>query len=473
MKKKIRNIIAVVIALIICFTMCSCSPSTQSGTRIDPNGSIIAEEKINGDILTEDRSYQSVLSEVYLKEIVVVENKISEMLIQDDRIEEVLLCHTVYVPQDKLLEFSQNSGYASLFENVDFAPILTKVAIGTGVILTLTVLSVTGLEGPVGSVIASAAPAAFKASLIGAGVGSLLGGLIGSANVIDDTGRMSAIIGLASAVVGLVLTTVSVLTAIPSGGSSVTAASLGVKMVLAGVSLIGTAVAGYNAVKTFTTTDCKDIDWGHVNWNKVGESAAKQAINGVANGYMWGSIIGAVSGGAEGLDNYRKYNSPYSSYENRIKQTPANGVRGHWTGERGESIYRLDEPIKLPNGREIYEITYHNGIPDFSPYAEAQVDIVGMTNQRYGISSQNIIGNFDKADEQLASYWTKIKYNGKSWSVGEISTYRTQNQLTWHEMNNMKSMQLVPQAVNSTWGHLGGVGEYNALINLQGGTDFD
>jgi hypothetical protein len=40
-------------------------------------------------------------------------------------------------------------------------------------------------------------------------------------------------------------------------------------------------------------------------------------------------------------------------------------------------------------------------------------------------------------------------------------------------MNNMKTMQLVPTEVNGTWLHLGGVGEYNAMVGQQGGSDFD
>ena len=40
-------------------------------------------------------------------------------------------------------------------------------------------------------------------------------------------------------------------------------------------------------------------------------------------------------------------------------------------------------------------------------------------------------------------------------------------------MNNMKTMQLVPTEVNGSFGHLGGVGEYNAMQAQKGGVDFD
>ena len=40
-------------------------------------------------------------------------------------------------------------------------------------------------------------------------------------------------------------------------------------------------------------------------------------------------------------------------------------------------------------------------------------------------------------------------------------------------MKNMEYMQLVPFEVNAKVSHLGGVGEYNAMIGQLGGNDFD
>ena len=40
-------------------------------------------------------------------------------------------------------------------------------------------------------------------------------------------------------------------------------------------------------------------------------------------------------------------------------------------------------------------------------------------------------------------------------------------------MNNMEYMQLVPTEVNARFGHLGGVGEYKAMINQTGGVVYD
>ncbi len=41
----------------------------------------------------------------------------------------------------------------------------------------------------------------------------------------------------------------------------------------------------------------------------------------------------------------------------------------------------------------------------------------------------------------------------------DIRNYRKDNGLTWHELNDMTTMQLVPTDVNAKFGNLGGVSE--------------
>ena len=91
-----------------------------------------------------------------------------------------------------------------------------------------------------------------------------------------------------------------------------------------------------------------------------------------------------------------------------------------------------------------------------------------MTSKRYGND-----GNFRQADKALAEYWTKMNHNGKTWTIEDVTEYRTGNDLTWHEMSNMESMQLVPFEVNQRFTHFGGVAEYNAMLGQEGVSDFD
>ena len=40
------------------------------------------------------------------------------------------------------------------------------------------------------------------------------------------------------------------------------------------------------------------------------------------------------------------------------------------------------------------------------------------------------------------------------------------NHLTFHECNDMKTVQIVPTSINSFFGHSGGIGEINFLFDL-------
>ena len=465
-----KRTIAFVLIVSMLLTMVACSGSPPNPSLSDPNGQIHVENTDPENIITETVLTEFITQEIYLEELVIAENKIAELLLEENTINEVILCKTIYVPQDNIEEFAANSQTAQLFgEDFDVTSLLKKIAVGTGVIVTVVVLKKVGLPDPVASIVAAAADESLKFAATGAAAGSLFGGMTGATDEIDDSGRTSAIIGFATATVGLILSAVCLVAAIPSGGSSGISVAAGVKLVIAGISVLagtaGTVGAGYNAVKTFQATDAANIDWDNIDWQKVGASAAQKAIENSADGYMWGSIIGVIHGGAEGYDFYHKYNTPYTQYNARLMQTPKDGSGGKWSGDRGESDFILDEPIELSNGTKITKVTYRNAVPDFSPYQEAQVTIPSMTNSRSH--------NFNQADKALAELWTKTQHNGRSWTARQVEAYRTSNNLTWHEMSNMESMQLVPRQVNQTFTHFGGVAEYNAMIGQEGATEFD
>lgn len=51
----------------------------------------------------------------------------------------------------------------------------------------------------------------------------------------------------------------------------------------------------------------------------------------------------------------------------------------------------------------------------------------------------------------------------------DIERYREKYKLTWHELNDVKIIQLVPSVINSKFGHIGGVGEINVAAFKPGG----
>lgn len=472
MKKTVfRKILSLALTLAILLTSVSCSGTPPKPVLSDPNSQIITENTETENIITENVLTEFITAEIYLEEMLIAENKITELLLEEETITEVFLCKTVYVPQGHIEEFAANSQAAQLFgSDVDITSLLTKVAIGTGVIVTMVVLSKANLSTPIASIVAAAADDSLRFAADGAAIGTLFGGLTGAADEIDASGRTSAVIGFAAATAGLILSIVSLVATVPSGGSSAITAATGIKMVLAGVSVISatsrTIKSGRQAVRIIESVGAEEIDWNNIDWAKVGEASIEQAIEYGADGYMWGSVIGAVYGGVDGYDFYHKYYTPYTNYKNRFVQTPKDGNVGKWSGTRGESDFILDTPMELPDGKKLTKVTYKNCVPDFSPYQKAQVEIADMSDNRPR--------NYKQADEALAKLWTSIKHNGKSeWTAAGVKQYRTDNKLSWHEMSNMEYMQLVPSDVNQQFTHCGGIAEYNAMTGQEGGAGFD
>ena len=482
---KFLKLLSIILTLAIVLSACSKAPQKEKKSyqkkgvldedtieEITLPENIWSEDTLEEDVLNETILNEFITEEIYLEEIVIAEEEITEILLAEDDINSVEMCKSIYVPEENLDTFSEESETGHLFgEDVDISSLLKKITVGTGVIVTLVVLKHVKFSNPIASVVVAAADKSLKFSGTGAAIGSLYGGLTGAADEIDESGRASAVIAFATAVAGLVLSTVSLIAEIPSGGSSSLTLAAGIKLTISAVSVLaalgGTVKTGYDCIKTFNSVDAEDIDWDNIDWEQVGVSAAEQAIENAGDGYMWGSIVGAVYGGADGYEFFKKYHTPYSTYNARLVQTPKNDEYGHWTGKRGESEYIYDKAktIKISSDKYVTveagtKVSYQNCVPDFSPFQEAQVRIHQMTNSR--------IDNFDQADEILAEHWDRIQYQGKSWNKSDVKSYRRSNNLTWHEMNNMEYMQLVPTEVNSAFGHLGGVGEYNVMVGQDG-----
>ncbi|XNQ12939.1 HNH endonuclease [Lysinibacillus sp. 3P01SB] len=164
-----------------------------------------------------------------------------------------------------------------------------------------------------------------------------------------------------------------------------------------------------------------------------------------------------------------------SSYEARLKQTPAvSNPKVEFQGTRGESKCILKPPPdpslkRILDGADIDGINYKNAVPDFSPVTKAQLEIDYMFGGtgKHGSPARRL--NFVQADQKLADQLNKspelanqFGMNSGKITKTQIEKYRLANDLTWHELNDVKTIQLVPSEINSTFGHLGGEGEINA-----------
>lgn len=153
---------------------------------------------------------------------------------------------------------------------------------------------------------------------------------------------------------------------------------------------------------------------------------------------------------------------------------------GRFLGEKGNSEFMPNSKTALEKMIEYGKNTveYKDGYPDFSPFTEhntefgklkCEVEIPHMTDQRenpsweYGRrprgtahNPNNDLGNFAQADNALLLKMQELNPNA---TVNDVVQFRKDNQLTWHECADGKTMQLVPQAIHDACRHSGGVSE--------------
>jgi hypothetical protein len=149
----------------------------------------------------------------------------------------------------------------------------------------------------------------------------------------------------------------------------------------------------------------------------------------------------------------------------RDLRTPVSG--GSWTGERGNSVWVPDgdyvppeksknpdeKPYSNPENKtwsEILEkygiegIEFKNGYPDFEPVSKGTVEISDFKTGKTEAQNENS----KKADIELAKQ--------KGCSPEDVEKWRKENNYTWHECEDKKTMQKVPQEVHANVPHDGG-----------------
>ena len=169
-------------------------------------------------------------------------------------------------------------------------------------------------------------------------------------------------------------------------------------------------------------------------------------------------------------ESMRRLDRLVPNFSPELKDAAACGIErrlprnGDWDGIPGDSTWYPDRddipPQNNPAGRTWGEILDEHGLqgvpfdnlePDFSEVSEGTVEIEEFSENRYQ--------NFTQADEKLAQQWTEEQHGGKSWSPQDVREYRNDNNLTWHERSDMKTMDLVPADVHGNVPHSGGVYE--------------
>ncbi len=117
----------------------------------------------------------------------------------------------------------------------------------------------------------------------------------------------------------------------------------------------------------------------------------------------------------------------------------------------------------LPNGR----ITFRGGYPVFKPLAEK--DIPHFTEQRAKNFAQADSGlaasvqSGEKVSDVIHDHLRKKGISPSDVTQETIELMRKDMGLTWHEMENMKTLQLVPSVLHANIHHSGGVSAYKHL----------
>ena len=149
-----------------------------------------------------------------------------------------------------------------------------------------------------------------------------------------------------------------------------------------------------------------------------------------------------------------------------INQVRMPDKNGSWEGERGNSIWKPDRdyipPEKSTSQKKTYSnpdnlnwgeildkygiegIEFKNGYPEFGEVSKGSVEIEGF--ETGGSPEKN--RNFRKAEIVLAEQ--------KGCRPEDVRKWREENNYTWHECEDKKTMQKVPNEVHANIVHDGG-----------------
>lgn len=154
------------------------------------------------------------------------------------------------------------------------------------------------------------------------------------------------------------------------------------------------------------------------------------------------------------------------SFRKTIEAYGSNFIRlpksdGSWDGERGMSMWRPERDftptVYNPEGKSWGElldkygidgIVFNDGEPNFSEISKGTVEITNFSGHRDA--------NFYHASEALAEK--------RGCSVGEVQQWMDENDYTWHERSDCRTMDKVPSEIHANIPHAGGISKYNEII---------
>ena len=145
--------------------------------------------------------------------------------------------------------------------------------------------------------------------------------------------------------------------------------------------------------------------------------------------------------------------------------------KGRWEDEKkkGNSAFILDDNSEITyrnkseneqtviSGKDLKEmmqerygtdrVNYTGNEPDFSLFEDSKLGHVELSD--FSISRDGQEGTFSQAE--------KIISQKENMTVGEVKQYMRDNNLTWHECGDCKTVRAIPTVINSAFKHTGGI----------------
>ena len=160
-----------------------------------------------------------------------------------------------------------------------------------------------------------------------------------------------------------------------------------------------------------------------------------------------------------------------SMVEESVSESVIPASKGRWENEerKGDSAFILDDDaeIKYQNksmneqvvitGAELKQsmlerygtdrVFYKGNEPDFSVFEDLRLGHVELDD--FSIQRDGQSGTFSKAE--------KIVSQREGMAISEVKQYMRDNNLTWHECGDCKTVRAIPTVINSAFKHTGGI----------------
>lgn len=179
------------------------------------------------------------------------------------------------------------------------------------------------------------------------------------------------------------------------------------------------------------------------------------ALEGAIDGFMWGAIFGALEGASQGMKDFEGYKIKNAALAGQEKHISVDSEQFKQWAQKYSGI--RDFYSEYPNG---ITIKYDSqGFPDFRPFA---VNIPGTTNPV--LLDPYTVANVQKGTAMTSSRNSNFALADKIFAPSgsidgmSVSVWRSKNAFTWHEVEDLRTMILVPTEINGMFGHTGGVG---------------